>query len=109
MWAAEAEADVRMTIDTARLRGANPFDIIVSVLAQPRRGLQNPSPIAWGLVITRKQRITSAAAMETMACQAIKLGILSVVLAAPGLVQPSKWTARPRGDFCQPLHHENVM
>ena len=33
MWAAEAEADVRTTIDTARLTGANPFDVIVSVLA----------------------------------------------------------------------------
>ena len=33
MWAAEAEADVRTTIDTARLNGANPFDVIVGVLA----------------------------------------------------------------------------
>jgi transposase len=33
MWAAEAEADVRTTIDTARLMGANPFDVIVRVLA----------------------------------------------------------------------------
>ncbi len=33
MWAAEAEADVRTTIDTARLNGANPFDVIVSILA----------------------------------------------------------------------------
>jgi transposase len=33
MWAAEAEADVRTTIDTARLKGANPFSAIVSSLA----------------------------------------------------------------------------
>ena len=33
MWAAEAEADVRTTIDTARLSGANPFNMIVSILA----------------------------------------------------------------------------
>jgi len=33
MWAAEAEADVRTTIDTARLKGANPFSVIVSILA----------------------------------------------------------------------------
>ncbi|HEY5207216.1 MAG TPA: IS66 family transposase [Roseiarcus sp.] len=33
MWAAEAEADVRTTIDTARLKGANPFNVIVSTLA----------------------------------------------------------------------------
>jgi transposase len=33
MWAAEAEADVRTTIDTARLRGANPFSVIVNTLA----------------------------------------------------------------------------
>ena len=33
MWAAEAEADVRTTIDTARLTGANPFDVIVAILA----------------------------------------------------------------------------
>ena len=33
MWAARAEADVRTTIDTARLKGANPFDIIVDTLA----------------------------------------------------------------------------
>ena len=33
MWAAEAEADVRTTIDTARLHGANPFNMIVSILA----------------------------------------------------------------------------
>ena len=33
MWAAEAEADVRTTIDTARLNGANPFNVIVSTLA----------------------------------------------------------------------------
>ena len=33
MWAAEAEADVRTTIDTARLKGANPFDVIITTLA----------------------------------------------------------------------------
>ena len=33
MWAAEAEADVRTTIDTARLNSANPFDVIVTALA----------------------------------------------------------------------------
>ena len=27
------EADVRTTVDTARLKGANPFDVIVGVLA----------------------------------------------------------------------------
>jgi transposase len=33
MWAAQAEADVRTSIDTARLKGANPFQVIASVLA----------------------------------------------------------------------------
>jgi transposase len=33
MWAAQAEADVRTTVDTARLKGANPFDVIVAILA----------------------------------------------------------------------------
>ena len=33
MWAAKAEADVRTTIDTARLAGRNPFDVIVATLA----------------------------------------------------------------------------
>ena len=33
MWAAEAEADVRTTVDTARLQGANPFEVIVAILA----------------------------------------------------------------------------
>ena len=33
MWAAKAEADVRTTIDTARLKGANPFDVILATLA----------------------------------------------------------------------------
>jgi transposase len=33
MWAAEAEADVRTTIDTARLDGANPFAVIINTLA----------------------------------------------------------------------------
>ncbi|MGZ3291384.1 MAG: IS66 family transposase [Xanthobacteraceae bacterium] len=33
MWAAQAEADVRTTIDTARLNGRNPFDVIVATLA----------------------------------------------------------------------------
>jgi len=33
MWAAQAEADVRTTVDTARLKGANPFDVIQNVLA----------------------------------------------------------------------------
>jgi transposase len=32
MWAAEAEADVRTTIDTARLRGASPFQTILDTL-----------------------------------------------------------------------------
>ncbi len=32
MWAAEAEADVRTTVDTARLEGANPFDVILATL-----------------------------------------------------------------------------
>ena len=33
MWAAQAEADVRTTIDTAKLKGANPFDVILATLA----------------------------------------------------------------------------
>jgi transposase len=33
MWAAQAEADVRTTIDTARLKGANPFTVILATLA----------------------------------------------------------------------------
>jgi transposase len=33
MWAAKAEADVRTTVDTARLKGANPFDVILATLA----------------------------------------------------------------------------
>jgi transposase len=33
MWAAQAEADVRTTIDTARLKGANPFHTILNTLA----------------------------------------------------------------------------
>jgi transposase len=33
MWAAQAEADVRTTIDTARLRSANPFEVILATLA----------------------------------------------------------------------------
>jgi transposase len=33
MWAAQAEADVRTTVDTARLRGANPFAVVVATLA----------------------------------------------------------------------------
>jgi transposase len=33
MWAAEAEADVRTTIDTAQLKGANPFAVVLGTLA----------------------------------------------------------------------------
>jgi hypothetical protein len=33
MWAAQAEADVRTTVDTARLNGANPFQTILETLA----------------------------------------------------------------------------
>lgn len=33
LWAAQAEADVRTTIDTARLAGKNTFDVIVATLA----------------------------------------------------------------------------
>lgn len=33
MWAAQAEADVRTTIDTARLKGRNPFDVILETIA----------------------------------------------------------------------------
>ena len=33
MRAAQAEADVRTTIDTARLEGANPFDVILATIA----------------------------------------------------------------------------
>jgi len=33
MWAAQAEADVRTTVDTARLMSANPFAVIVGALA----------------------------------------------------------------------------
>ena len=33
MWAAQAEADVRTTIDTAKLTGANPFQTIIATLA----------------------------------------------------------------------------
>ena len=39
MWAAQAEADVRTTVDTARLKGANPFS------DNPRRpGLKPQNP-----------------------------------------------------------------
>ena len=33
MWAAQAEADVRTTVDTAGLKGANPFQTILDTLA----------------------------------------------------------------------------
>jgi transposase len=33
MWAAQAEADMRTTVDTVRLAGGNPFDVIVVTLA----------------------------------------------------------------------------
>jgi transposase len=33
MWAAKAEADVRTTVDTARLKGANPFQTILEIVA----------------------------------------------------------------------------
>ena len=33
MWAAKAEADVRTTVDTAHLNGANPFDVVLAALA----------------------------------------------------------------------------
>jgi transposase len=33
MWAAQAEADVRTAVDTARLNGANPFQTILETLA----------------------------------------------------------------------------
>jgi hypothetical protein len=31
-WAAQAEADARTTVDTARLKGANPFQTILEIL-----------------------------------------------------------------------------
>ena len=43
MWAAQAEANVRTTVDTARLKGANPFNVIIGVL--PRTPLR-PQPHA---------------------------------------------------------------
>jgi transposase len=33
MWTAQAEADVRTAVDTARLKGANPFQTILGALA----------------------------------------------------------------------------
>jgi transposase len=33
MWAAQAEADVRTTVDTARLKCTNPFDVILATIA----------------------------------------------------------------------------
>ena len=33
MWAAEAESDVRTAVDTARIKGGNPFAVIVGILA----------------------------------------------------------------------------
>ena len=33
MWAAQAEADVRTTVETARIKGLNPFNTILGVLA----------------------------------------------------------------------------
>jgi transposase len=32
MWAAQAEADMRTTVDTARLKGASPFQTILEIL-----------------------------------------------------------------------------
>jgi transposase len=31
-WAADAEADIRTTVDTARLSGANPFNTILGAV-----------------------------------------------------------------------------
>ena len=45
MWAAEAEADVRTTVDTARLSGASPFQTILDTLvgsAEPEVAAQPP-------------------------------------------------------------------
>jgi len=33
MWAAQAEADVRTAVDTARIKGGNPFAVITAILA----------------------------------------------------------------------------
>jgi hypothetical protein len=33
MWAAKAEAEVRSTVDTAKLKGATTFDVIAAVIA----------------------------------------------------------------------------
>ena len=33
MWAAEAEADVRTAVDTATIKGGNPFAVIAAILA----------------------------------------------------------------------------
>jgi len=37
MWAAQAEADVRTKIGTARLKGANPFEVIPPTAGPPRQ------------------------------------------------------------------------
>jgi hypothetical protein len=33
MWATKAEADVRSTIDTVRVKGCNPFNVILGAIA----------------------------------------------------------------------------
>jgi len=61
MWAAQAEADVRTTVDTARLKGANPFQTILDTLvSRKNRALklgvitQNLRPKKWEWVITHE-------------------------------------------------------
>ena len=44
MWAAEAEADVRTTVDTARLRGASPFQTILDTLAMSAESVAAARP-----------------------------------------------------------------
>lgn len=44
MWAAEAEADVRTTVDTARLRGASPFQTILDTLTMSAESVAAARP-----------------------------------------------------------------
>jgi hypothetical protein len=59
MWAAKAEADVRTTVDTARLRGANPFQTILDIGPTP----QISAPKKWGWVITLNSRLRRVVTM----------------------------------------------
>jgi hypothetical protein len=91
MWAAQAEADVRTAVDTARLKGANPFQTILGTLVRDVVFAEDASRIRKNPDIAARLRSFAYNLLRAAGCENIKNARwraaldLNLIIAMPGM------------------------